>query len=139
MWTAPLEARSGKPTMAVEPHRLAGQLVQRGGGVPQEVLAQQQILGRVAGERQLGKQHELGLCLARGPQTLGDAPRVAGDVADSGVQLAEGQAHRQRGQVFAAVRVRARAGRLRSPAARASESIAPSSSRPICSSSGIAS
>ena len=48
---------------------------------------QQQVLGRIAGERELGREHEprtLGPGAARGG---GDEARVAGEVADGGVDL----------------------------------------------------
>ena len=48
-----------------DPARLASELPQRARGVREEVLLEQQVLGRVAGQRELGKQHELGARLAR--------------------------------------------------------------------------
>ncbi len=39
--------------------------LQRARGVAQEALAQEQVLGRVAGERELAEQHELGVGVAR--------------------------------------------------------------------------
>ena len=59
----------------------------------EEVLAQQQILGRVAGERELGKQHQVGALRQRRLAPGADALGVGGDVADRGVHLTEGQAH----------------------------------------------
>ena len=76
-----------------EPVRLAGQLAQRGGGVGEEVLLEQQVLGRVAGEGELGEQHQLGARVAGRAHSRADALGVAGDVADGGVHLAEGEAH----------------------------------------------
>ena len=67
------------------------------GGVPSpdilKMLAQEQVLGRVAGEGKLREQHEVGARVARGLRALEDAFSVAGDVANRGVQLAEGEAH----------------------------------------------
>ena len=76
-----------------DPVRVSGQALQRGARVGQEVLAQQEILGRIAGQCKLGKQHELGSCRDGLAPARADALRVALDVADGGVQLAEGQAH----------------------------------------------
>ena len=64
-----------------------------GRGIGEEVLAQQQILGGVAGEGELGKQHEVRALRPRLLNTRADAPRVARDVANGGVHLAERQAH----------------------------------------------
>ena len=62
----------------------------------QEVLLEQQVLGRVAGERQLGEQHELGARLARArSMRRADLRLVARDVADDGVDLGEREAQRR--------------------------------------------
>ncbi len=73
--------------------RIGRELVQRRCGVGEEVLAQQQILGRVAGQGKLGKQHQIGALGHRRLAPCADALGVAGDVADRGVHLTEGQAH----------------------------------------------
>ena len=90
---AVLGGGSGNPTTATMPRVVARELGERAPRVAQEVLAQQQVLGRVAGQRQLGEQHQLGAGGARRVDPGADALRVAGDVADGGVHLAEGQAH----------------------------------------------
>ena len=60
----------------------------------QEVLLEQQVLGRVAGQRQLGEEHELGAGVARRGDLLGDLGGVALEVADAAVDLREGEAER---------------------------------------------
>ncbi len=83
----------GKADDGNDPVGLRCELVQRRAGGCQEALAQQQILGRVAGQRQLGKQHDIGAGLQRLLAPGANQRSVAGDVADGGVHLAEGQAH----------------------------------------------
>jgi hypothetical protein len=67
--------------------RLAGQLLERLAGGIQEGRLQQQVLGRVAGERQLWKHHERGTLVPRAGDALGDLARVAANVPDHGVDL----------------------------------------------------
>ena len=62
-----------------------------GGGL-EEVLLEQQVLGRVAGQRQLGEEHQLGAGVARRGDLLGDLGEVALEVAD-----AAGRSARARG------------------------------------------
>ena len=62
----------------------------------QEVLLEQQVLGRVAGERELGEQHQLGAGVARAGDVLAHQARVALEVADARVDLRERE--RQRGE-----------------------------------------
>ena len=45
--------------------RVGGELAQRRADVGEEVLAQQQVLGRIAGERELGEQHQIRARLLR--------------------------------------------------------------------------
>ena len=59
----------------------------------QEVLLEQQVLGRVAADGELGEQHEACAALARGRDAVADLALVAGDVADHGVHLAERDPH----------------------------------------------
>ncbi len=73
--------------------RFACQLRERGSGVGEEVLAQQQILRGVAGEGELAEQHELRAGLTGVIEARTDARRVAGDVAHRGIHLAERQPH----------------------------------------------
>ena len=57
--------------------------------VGEEVLLQQQVLGRVAGDGQLGEEDQLrARAFARGA-VLADLRLVAGDVADDGVDLGQ--------------------------------------------------
>ena len=64
--------------------------VQRRARVAQEVLLEQQVLWRVAGQRKLGEEHELGAGLAGAVGQLDDRALVAGDVAHDCVHLREG-------------------------------------------------
>ena len=73
--------------------RVGGDPLDRRARVGQEVLLEQQVLGRVAGDRQLGEERELRAGLARARELLADLGLVAGDVADGGVDLGEGDAH----------------------------------------------
>ena len=70
-------SRSGKPTIATMSRRSprpAGRT--RRAGVAQEVLLEQQVLGRIAGDRQLGEHDELRAGLARARERVdGLAPR----------------------------------------------------------------
>src|SRR5207253_345242 len=55
--------------------------------------AQQQVLRRVAGDRQLGKEHQVGTGGARLEQGVRDPLRVPVEVADHGVHLRERESH----------------------------------------------
>ena len=103
----PRRARESRRRRSCRASRLPAR--QRRGGVAEEVLAQQQILGRIAGERQLGKQHQLGAGRQRRVAARANALGVAGDVADGGVHLAEREAH---SQLARALRARRRSARL---------------------------
>ena len=72
-----------------DPLDAGGDPLQRGARVGEEVLLEQQVLGRVAGERQLGEDDELRARRARRGDLAGDLRLVAGDVADDGVDLRE--------------------------------------------------
>ncbi len=85
---------------------LSGKLLEGLAGVREEVLLEQQVLGRVSGQRQLGEHDQLRAGLAGLTQACGDLLGVARDVADGGVQLAEGEAH---GAIVSAARSGARA------------------------------
>ncbi len=61
--------------------------------VCEEVLAQQQILGGIAGEGKLSEQHEIGPGLASLIDARTDPHRVGSDVAHRGIHLAESQPH----------------------------------------------
>ena len=72
---------------------LGGDPVQRRAHVAQDVLLEQEVLGRVAAQRQLGEEHELRAGLARLAQPRAHERLVAGDVADDRVHLDQGEAH----------------------------------------------
>jgi hypothetical protein len=65
------------------------ELLERRLGAAQEALVQQQVLGRVPGEGELGKHDELSAGGARLRCERLDLGRVAVDVADHGVHLGE--------------------------------------------------
>ena len=136
-----------------DPLGLDRELGHRLGGRLQEVLLQQQVLGRIAGDRQLGEQHQLGARVARLGDALGDLGDVALEVADTAVDLGERDAQgRDQGHApivpQAALFVRRLAGRRRprgrepsggTPAAADSSSIACARSAAKSSRSAIAS
>ncbi len=76
-----------------DPVGIGGDPVERVARVREEVLLQQQVLGRVARDRKLREQRKLGACAARLRQLLADLPLVAVEVADDGVDLREGEPH----------------------------------------------
>jgi hypothetical protein len=70
--------------------QLGRQLAQGAGAGRHEGRAQQQVLGRVARQRQLGRQHQLGALRMGLAGSLGDQAGIAGQVADGGVDLGQG-------------------------------------------------
>ena len=66
-----------------DPLGLARQLVDRLADGVEEVLLQQQVLGRIAADGELGEQHQLGAGVARLRDPLGDLGGVAFEVADA--------------------------------------------------------
>ena len=76
-----------------DPARVRGELLERVARVGEEVLLEQQVLGRVARDGELGEQHELAPRLARVADAGRDLRGVAGDVAHGGVHLAEREPH----------------------------------------------
>ena len=70
-----------------------GQLDQRALAGVREGLPQHEVLGRVAGQRHLGEDDEVGAGLGRRRRPPGDQLGVAGEVTDAGVDL--GQTHPQ--------------------------------------------
>ena len=56
--------------------------------------AQQEILGRVAGDHQLGEESEVGIRLAGPLEPLDDLGGVAVDVPDDAIDLRECESHR---------------------------------------------
>ncbi len=84
----------GEPDDRDDAVRLGGQLAQRRARIGEEVLAQQQILGRIAGERELGEQHQISFGVAcRVACRRACARRCRAMSPDRGVHLTERQAH----------------------------------------------
>ncbi len=73
--------------------RVGRQPVERRARVREDVLLQQQVLRRVAGQNELGEQHDLGPGLARLEQASANELLVPGDVADEGVDLRQRDPH----------------------------------------------
>ena len=67
---------------------------ERGLGGAHERRSQQQILGRIARDRELGEEDELGACRARVCESGENTLAVAVQVADDGVDLGEREPHR---------------------------------------------
>ena len=59
-----------------------------------EIVAQQQVFGGIAAERQLRRQQEVGPLRASAFGKIEDPLRVAGEVADRGVDLGNGNLQR---------------------------------------------
>ena len=93
LWT-PLLRFSGVPTIDARAAvgRIGGQRLGRPLAGAQEGRLVDQVLRRIAGEEQLGEQHEVG-ALARGiGPRLARLGEIAGDVADDRVELGNGDA-----------------------------------------------
>ena len=60
-----------------------------------EVALEVEVLGRVAGDAELGEDDEVGAALACPADPIGDLGRVAVDVPDGGVDLGERDAHQR--------------------------------------------
>ena len=73
-----------------------GQRVERGEVVLDEARTKDQVLGRIAGDRELGEADEVGALLGRARGPLGHARDVAVEIADGRVQLAERDADHDR-------------------------------------------
>ena len=76
-----------------DPARRARDLVERRHVLVDELGTQEEVLGRVAGQDQLGEGDQLGAHLARPIDEFDDAARVAREVSDGGIHLGEGDAH----------------------------------------------
>ena len=85
----------GEPDDRDDVHRLGGDPLQRLAGIGEEVLLEQEVLRRVAGDRELGEEDDLGTRLPRLAQAREDLLGVAGDVADGGVELGQSDPHQQ--------------------------------------------
>src|SRR5205085_12695275 len=72
-------------------------LVHRPLGRPHEAGAQEQILGRIARDGQLGEENEIGPFAARLLEALEDPVAVAVEVADDGIDLRQREPHRHGG------------------------------------------
>ena len=68
-------------------------LVERPRGGLEEPRSKEQVLGRVAGDGQLGEEDEVGATRPGLLEPAEDAAAVAVEVADNGVDLGEGEAH----------------------------------------------
>jgi hypothetical protein len=71
----------------VDADNMPGDVLQRPQVVVYKTGLEQQILGRIADERQLGKNHQPGLLRLGAPDELDDLPDISGDVAHGGVDL----------------------------------------------------
>ena len=69
--------------------RLAGEALERGAAGILEGRLQHEVLGRIAGEEQLGEHHDVGAEPGRLRAGLASLLLVAGHVADDGVELSE--------------------------------------------------
>ena len=81
------------PTSAAMPVVADGDLFERPRSGLEEAGPEEQILGRVARDRQLGEEDEVGAARARLLEAGEDPVAVAVEVADDGVDLGEGEAH----------------------------------------------
>ena len=77
-----------------KPARVAGELAQGLRRGTDEARPQQQVLRRVAGDRQLGEEDEVSPGGARLVQALEDLFAVAVEIADGRVDLGESESHR---------------------------------------------
>ena len=68
-------------------------LVERGAGGLDEARAEEQILGRIACDGELGEQDEIGPGAACLTDRVDDERSVAGEIADDGVELREREPH----------------------------------------------
>ena len=76
-----------------DPVRLARELLDRALRRPDEPRPQEQVLGRVAGDGELGEEDEVGARLTRLGEPGQDPATVAVEVADDGVDLRECESH----------------------------------------------
>ena len=73
-----------------DPARLCSHPFQRRGDLPAQAVVKQQILGRIAAQREFGKQHQIGFePVASFGRRVDDALSVAGDIADEQIELSE--------------------------------------------------
>ena len=74
--------------------RRPGDPVDRAPRGADEPGAEQQVFRRVAGDRELGEEHDVGVLVAGALQPVDDPGGVAVDVADDAIDLSECQSHR---------------------------------------------
>ena len=72
-----------------QPLRVARERLEGGDGLVDERRAQQQVLGRVAADRELGEGDEVGVALGGAARGVEDQRAVAREVADGAVDLGE--------------------------------------------------
>ena len=77
-----------------DPLRRGGDLVERGAGGLDEARAEEQVLGRIARDGELGEEDEVGPGGACLTDRVDDERPVAGEIADDGVELREREPHR---------------------------------------------
>ena len=76
-----------------DPLRRGGDLVERGAGGLDEARAEEQILGRIACDGELGEHDEIGPGAACLTDRVDDERSVAGQITDDGVELREREPH----------------------------------------------
>ena len=70
-----------------------GDLSEGGVGIFAEAFFEEQVAGRVAGDDEFGEHHELGASDDEGVVGFEDEMAVTGEIADSGIELSETDAH----------------------------------------------
>ncbi len=83
----------GVPTRATRPLGGGRRLLERPASGMQEPGPEEQVLGRVPGDRELGEEDEVGAGPPRVAERVHDLVPVAVEVADDDVQLRERQPH----------------------------------------------
>ncbi len=91
---------STKPTTAVMPFVARDDFVERGQVVVDEGAAQDEVFGRVAGDGQLRERDDVGAEIAGAADPVDDLRGVAGQIADGGVDLRQGDAQRAHAAAF---------------------------------------
>ena len=76
-----------------DPFRLRSDRLEGLLGGAEEARPEEEVLGRIAGDRELGEEDELGAGLPCLTETFDDAGAVALEVADHGVHLRERETH----------------------------------------------
>ena len=76
-----------------DPLRRERDLVERGPGRLEEARPQEQVLGRIPGDGELGEDDEVGAGRAGLPDRVDDERPVPGEIADDGIELGEREPH----------------------------------------------